>query len=146
MPLLFDMSWDQLQTYEASNPKPSDFDDFWDRGLAEVESVDPALEYAPSSFRVPFAECFDLYFTGIGGARGPRQAHSTQGVAGTTPRGNHVPRLHRRLDEQARVRRRRVHGGGARLPRSEPVDRCDARRAGSRGAARLNGRSGLLRV
>ena len=42
MPLLFDMTWDDLQTYEGSNPKPADFDDFWERGLAEVESIDPA--------------------------------------------------------------------------------------------------------
>ena len=69
MPLLFDMSWDRLQTYEGSNPKPPDFDDFWERGLAEVESIDPQLEYAPSSFQTAFAECFDLYFTGAGGAR-----------------------------------------------------------------------------
>ncbi len=69
MPLLFDMTWGDLQTYEGSNPKPSDFDDFWDRGLAEVESIDPRLEYAPSSFQAAFAECFDLYFTGVGGAR-----------------------------------------------------------------------------
>ena len=29
MPLLFDMSWEELQTYEGKNPKPSDFDSFW---------------------------------------------------------------------------------------------------------------------
>ncbi|MCY3801543.1 MAG: acetylxylan esterase [Chloroflexi bacterium] len=69
MPLLFDMSWDELQTYEGSNPKPPDFDDFWERGLAEVESIDPQLEYVSSSFQTAFAECFDLYFTGAGGAR-----------------------------------------------------------------------------
>ena len=69
MPLLFDMPWEKLQEYEGSNPRPSDFDDFWERGLAEIESIDPALEYVPSSFQAPFAECFDLYFTGTGGAR-----------------------------------------------------------------------------
>ncbi len=34
MPLLFDMPLDQLQAYEGTNPKPSDFDAFWDRGLS----------------------------------------------------------------------------------------------------------------
>ena len=69
MPLLFDMPWEKLQDYEGLNPRPSDFDDFWERGLAEIESIDPAAEYVPSSFQAPFAECFDLYYTGTGGAR-----------------------------------------------------------------------------
>ena len=69
MPLLFDMPWEELQTYGGSNPRPRDFDDFWERGLAEIESIDPAPEYAPSSFQAPFAECFEMYFTGVGGAR-----------------------------------------------------------------------------
>ena len=69
MPLLFDMPWEKLQDYAGTNPKPSDFDDFWEKGLAEIESIDPALEYIPSSFQVPFADCFELYFTGTGGAR-----------------------------------------------------------------------------
>ena len=69
MPLLFDMPWEELQTYGGSNPRPRDFDDFWERGLAEIEPVDPAPEYAPSSFQAPFAECFEMYFTGVGGAR-----------------------------------------------------------------------------
>ena len=30
MPLLFDMPWEELQTYEGRNPKPADFDSFWD--------------------------------------------------------------------------------------------------------------------
>jgi len=28
MPLLFDMPWEELQTYEGRNPKPADFDSF----------------------------------------------------------------------------------------------------------------------
>jgi len=30
MPLLFDMPLEQLKTYEGLNPRPDDFDAFWD--------------------------------------------------------------------------------------------------------------------
>lgn len=69
MPLLFDMPLEKLRTYSGRNPRPSDFDQFWDRSLAEMRSIDPKLELKPSSFQTPFAECFDMYFTGVGGAR-----------------------------------------------------------------------------
>lgn len=68
MPLV-DMPLDQLQTYQGRNPRPADHDDYWDRALAEMRAIDPALELAPAEFAVPGAECFDLYFTGVRGAR-----------------------------------------------------------------------------
>ena len=80
MPLLFDMPFEQLQTYQGRNPRPADFDEYWDRGLAEMRALDPQVELIPASFQTPFAECFSLYFTGVGGARvhakflRPRQA------------------------------------------------------------------------
>ena len=69
MPLLFDLPWNQLKTYEGRNPRPDDFDAFWDKGLAETQAVDPAVDLVPSDFETPFAECMDMYFTGVGGAR-----------------------------------------------------------------------------
>lgn len=69
MPLLFDMPLEQLKTYQGCNPKPDDFDAFWDRGLAEVRAIDPQVELKPAAFQAPFAECFDLYFTSVGNAR-----------------------------------------------------------------------------
>ncbi len=69
MPLTFDFSLDKLQTYQGINPKPADFDRFWDAGLAEMRALDPQVELAPADFQAPFAECFNLHFTGIGGAR-----------------------------------------------------------------------------
>ena len=69
MPLTFDMPWEKLQDYKGSNPRPADFDDFWDRGLRELDSIDPEVEYVPSSFQAPFADCLDMYFTGVGRAR-----------------------------------------------------------------------------
>jgi len=69
MPLMFDMPMEQLATYPGRNPRPADFDAFWDKGLAEMRAVDPKVELTPAKFQVPFAECLDLFFTGVGGAR-----------------------------------------------------------------------------
>jgi cephalosporin-C deacetylase len=59
----------QLQEYSGRNPKPSDFDSFWDASLAEMRSIDADVELTPHEIDAPFAECFHLRFTGAGGAR-----------------------------------------------------------------------------
>jgi cephalosporin-C deacetylase len=69
MPLMFDMPLEELYEYQGRNPRPEDFDTFWDRSLAEMREVDPQVELVPASFQVPFADCYHLYFTGVGGAR-----------------------------------------------------------------------------
>lgn len=69
MPLLFDLPLDKLETYLGTNPRPADFNDFWDQGLADMQATDPEVELIPSDFETDFAACFHLYFTGVGGAR-----------------------------------------------------------------------------
>lgn len=69
MPLLFDMPYEDLLTYEGTNPRPADFDAFWDAALVEMNAIDPQVELTPADFQTDFAECFHLYFTGVGGAR-----------------------------------------------------------------------------
>jgi cephalosporin-C deacetylase len=69
MPLLFDMPFEQLGDYAGRNPRPADFDDYWDRGLAELDALAPQVELFPAEFQVPFADCFHMYFTGTRGAR-----------------------------------------------------------------------------
>jgi cephalosporin-C deacetylase len=68
MPIV-DLRLDQLHRYEGRNPRPADMDAYWDAALAEMQSVDPAVELIPHPLDAPFVECFDLYFTGFGGAR-----------------------------------------------------------------------------
>jgi cephalosporin-C deacetylase len=64
------MPLERLREYGGRNPRPDDFDDYWERGLAEMRAVDPRVELEPAAFAAPaFAECFHLYFTGVGGAR-----------------------------------------------------------------------------
>jgi cephalosporin-C deacetylase len=69
MPLMFDMPLEKLKTYQGTNPKPDDFDAFWDAGLAEMRAIDPEVELKRAAFQVPFAECSSMFFTGVGGAR-----------------------------------------------------------------------------
>ncbi len=67
MPLI-DMPLEELQNYAGTNPKPEDFDTYWERALAELDRTDPAYRLTPSPFQAPAAQCFDLYFTGTGNA------------------------------------------------------------------------------
>lgn len=69
MPLTFDLPLDELYTYTGRNPKPADFDDYWQRALAEMRAVEPNVEIVPSAFQAPYAVCSDLFFTGVGGSR-----------------------------------------------------------------------------
>lgn len=68
MPLV-DMPLHDLHRYKGRNPKPEDFDTYWIRALEELDAVEPDVELIPSKFQSPQAECFDLYFTGVRGAR-----------------------------------------------------------------------------
>lgn len=68
MPVL-DMPLEELRKYQGISPKPSDFDAYWERALAEMNDVQSNVELVPSEFTCEFAECFDLYFTGVKGAR-----------------------------------------------------------------------------
>jgi len=69
MPLTFDLPLDKLRDYKGITPKPEDFDAYWDKALEEMNSIDPKVELIPANFKCSFAECFDMYFTGVGGAR-----------------------------------------------------------------------------
>lgn len=68
MPLI-DMPLEELKNYQGRNPKPADFDQYWDTALAEMRSVDAQVELRPNEMGFPNTECFDMYFTGVGGAR-----------------------------------------------------------------------------
>jgi cephalosporin-C deacetylase len=69
MPLTFDMPLEELWKYQGCNPRPADFDDYWDQGLGEMRAVDPQVELIPADFQTEFAQCDHLYFTGVRGAR-----------------------------------------------------------------------------
>lgn len=68
MPLI-DLPLADLQRYAGRNPRPADFDAYWEAGLAELAAIDPRPELRPAAFSAPGVACYDLWFTGVGGAR-----------------------------------------------------------------------------
>ena len=65
-----DLPLEQLQHYNGTNPRPDDFDSYWDKALRELDEVEPRCELIPAEFSVPGAvECFDLYFPSVRGGR-----------------------------------------------------------------------------
>lgn len=68
MPLI-DMPLPQLLEYQGRTPRPDDIDAYWDAAVAEMKALDPRVELIPHDLKANYADCFHLYFTGVGGAR-----------------------------------------------------------------------------
>ncbi len=68
MPML-DMPLEKLESYMGINPKPADFDEYWEKALNELASTPADVEFVPADFKIPNVLCYDLYFTGTRGAR-----------------------------------------------------------------------------
>jgi len=64
-----DIPVEELFTYQGRNPRPKDFDAYWDRALAELNTTPPNPELTPAKFSCPSIDCFDLWYTGVHGAR-----------------------------------------------------------------------------
>lgn len=65
----FDMPIEKLRNYMGCNPCPSDFDEFWDEGIAEIEAIDPKVEFVPTSYPLKNGTCYDVYYTSTKNAR-----------------------------------------------------------------------------
>lgn len=68
MPIV-DMSLEDLKKYNGINPCPEDFEEYWRKAKRELKDIEPKIELTPAQFQVPFCECYDLYYTGVKGAR-----------------------------------------------------------------------------
>ena len=74
---VFDLPLDELWHYTGRNPRPDDLDEYWAEALAELDAVmaayagipDADVRLDPVAHVAPYAECFDLWFTGVRGAR-----------------------------------------------------------------------------
>lgn len=84
MPLI-DMPLSELKEYKGRNPKPADFDKYWDESIAEMKAVDPQIEIIPASFKSPVADCFDMYYTGVNGARIYAKLCKPKNITGKCP-------------------------------------------------------------
>ena len=85
MPIL-DKPLHELQEYRGINPRPGDFKAYWDRALKEVDATKPNVEMVPVDvLGNSNAETFDLYFTGVGGARIHAKYLRPKGAKKATP-------------------------------------------------------------
>ena len=64
-----DMPLEELKLYKGKNPRPADFDRYWEKALAEMNSVNPKPAITKADFKCSFADCFDMYFTGVNDAK-----------------------------------------------------------------------------
>lgn len=64
-----DMPLEKLRVYEGINPKPGDFDEYWERALRQMRAVEPKVETTGADFQCPFADCYDMYYTGVNDSR-----------------------------------------------------------------------------
>lgn len=64
-----DMPLERLKEYQGRNPRPADFDEFWDASIAEMNAIDPAAEFAPYVSASKIADFYELRFTSTKGAR-----------------------------------------------------------------------------
>ena len=74
-----------LKEYTGTNPKPDDFDMYWEKALIEMQNVNSDLVITPAKFQISFAECYDMYFTGVGGARIYAKVLKPKNVKGKMP-------------------------------------------------------------
>ncbi|HLZ30533.1 MAG TPA: alpha/beta fold hydrolase [Chloroflexota bacterium] len=66
---VFEMPLNELRQYQGRNPRPADMDAYWADALSELDKVDGNVQLQPVAHAAGFADCFDLRFTGVGGAR-----------------------------------------------------------------------------
>lgn len=68
MPLV-DLPLEKLLEYPGRNPRPADFDDYWQRAIAELDTCDPSPRFEPVNAPFPSAIAQDVWFNGVGGAK-----------------------------------------------------------------------------
>jgi len=58
----------KLTEYMGKSPKPGDFDAYWNRAKVELDKQSMHYELIPSDLKTSYAECYNLFFEGVGGA------------------------------------------------------------------------------
>jgi cephalosporin-C deacetylase len=79
-----DKPLEELLTYQGRNPRPDDFDAFWDRSLQELDGTPRDVELVHALFECPFADAYHLYFQGVNGARIHNKLLIPKGSSGPT--------------------------------------------------------------
>ena len=69
MPIV-DMPIEELRSYKGVNPRPNDFDEYWERALKEMNALEPNVSITKSTeFSAPNVNCMDMYFDGTKNGR-----------------------------------------------------------------------------
>ena len=80
-----DMSLDKLRVYQGRTPRPADFDEFWDKSLAEMNAIDPEPKFEPADFPCPIADCYHLTFKSTKGATIYAKFLKPKNISGKAP-------------------------------------------------------------
>ena len=75
----------ELFEYQGRNPRPGDFDAYWEQAMKELDSTPPEAELKPAEFSCSSVDCFDLWFTGVRGARIYAKYLRPKKIEGTLP-------------------------------------------------------------
>ena len=66
---IFEMPLEELRRYTGINECPTDIDAYWDRAITEMEALGTDCVLEPAKFQVRGVACYEMTFTGVGGAR-----------------------------------------------------------------------------
>lgn len=58
-----------IGTISGMNPKPGDFEVYWQTAIKEMQCVNPQVVMKKTAFQAPAVQCCHMYFTGVNGAR-----------------------------------------------------------------------------
>lgn len=71
--------------YRGSQSKPTNFDAFWDKALAEVDEKGLGCQLNPAPFQSPLADCFKLVFSAVDGSQIVCQFLKAKEITGKCP-------------------------------------------------------------
>lgn len=66
---VFEMPLEKLLTYQGTNPRPADFEVYWQESIDEMHALGLDHTIEKAAFQAPGAECYDLWFTGVAEGR-----------------------------------------------------------------------------
>ncbi len=84
MPLI-DKPLEELKSYMGINPCPKDFDEFWDKSLAELAAIDPKVDFEPYDLKSNICDAYHLTFTSTKGARIHAKFLKPKNIEGRVP-------------------------------------------------------------
>ena len=84
MPIV-DMSVEKLFQYQGSSPCPKDIDEYWDAALAEMNALDPNVEFVKKEYKSNAADMYDMYYTGTKNARIHARVAVPKNITGKVP-------------------------------------------------------------